>query len=215
MLKTLQEFATEIASDPLIRLNERWLEVRNTSRRWEVIRAAYRGREEQARRGELHPWLLEWNLTPIERNAWEDIRFFGLTLYPQFPVGRRFIDFADPNLCIGVEIDGRAYHQYERDASRDFELQLAGWSMFHIPGRNTFSAHPDPFLEEWERVETGDYDDDGFRSRVFEWGRASSGGFFWALQYTYYDPRPDDEKELLTTAKAILRANRLTLGRGN
>lgn len=44
-------------------------------------------------------WPHDWYayMSPIEWNVWQDIRSYGLPLYPQVPCGKYFIDFADPH----------------------------------------------------------------------------------------------------------------------
>jgi very-short-patch-repair endonuclease len=71
----------------------------------------------------------EWSaiFTPIERNVWGDIRDLGLPMYPQFPVGPYFIDFADPVKKLGIEVDSRRYHQdWEQDHTREQALEQQG-----------------------------------------------------------------------------------------
>lgn len=84
-------------------------------------------------------WLLDpyaWDfqagvdLTPIERALWHDIRAEDLVLYPQYPVGRFFVDFGNPAANVALECDGAAFHQdKERDANRQREIEALGWTM--------------------------------------------------------------------------------------
>lgn len=74
-------------------------------------------------------------LTPIERRVWSDIRDHRLPLFPQFPVGKYFVDFGNPEHCIAVECDGYQWHQdKEKDQRRDAELARLGWRVVRIPG---------------------------------------------------------------------------------
>ena len=80
-------------------------------------------------------------LTPIERNVWNDIRYLGLPFYPQFPVGKYYIDFADPFEKIALEIDGKIHQDPEvalRDADKTKFLNGKGWRVIRIPGWKTF-----------------------------------------------------------------------------
>lgn len=56
-------------------------------------------------------------------------------LVQQHTVGRFRIDFADPDVCIGIEADG-FYHRMpgapERDRERDAWLLSQGWFLFRI-----------------------------------------------------------------------------------
>ncbi len=87
----------------------------------------------------------DWSniFTPIEDNVWADIRYLGLKFYPQFPVGRFFIDFADPVNKIGIEVDGVAWHlDKEKDERRTAILNKFGWRIIRIKGRDTYSESP-------------------------------------------------------------------------
>lgn len=77
------------------------------------------------------------NLTPIETWLWADIRNHNAILYPQFPVGRFFVDFANPKARVAIECDGAAYHTDKaRDDARDAWLRANGWHVHRITGRD-------------------------------------------------------------------------------
>jgi REase_MTES_1575 len=74
-------------------------------------------------------------LTPIELMFWSDVRAAGVVLYPQYPVGRYFVDFANPAAHVAFECDGAAYHRdVDRDAARQTEIESLGWLVFRIGG---------------------------------------------------------------------------------
>lgn len=82
-------------------------------------------------------YAFDWSriFTPIEFSAWQSIRIKGgLPLYPQFPVDNYIIDFADPFKKIGLELDGKAYHDKEKDTIRDKDLRSKGWNIYRITG---------------------------------------------------------------------------------
>ena len=90
----------------------------------------------------------EWfeYLTPIERNVWSDIRSLGLPFYPQFPVGKYYIDFADPFRGIAIEVDGRIHDEQsvrERDNVKEMFLKSRGWMVLRIPGYTTYKSRHD------------------------------------------------------------------------
>lgn len=105
---------------------------------WDRIKAHY-----EAAPTAIHQvrdeWLLDpyaWDhqggveLTPIERALWHDIRAEDLVLYPQYPVGRFFVDFGNPAAKVALECDGAAFHQdKDRDASRQREIEALGWTV--------------------------------------------------------------------------------------
>jgi very-short-patch-repair endonuclease len=81
----------------------------------------------------------EWShiiqLTPIEDWLWVQIRDANAIFYPQYPVGRYFVDFANPKARVAVECDGAAYHlDKAKDAARDRALREMGWVVYRIPG---------------------------------------------------------------------------------
>lgn len=80
----------------------------------------------------IAPWHLL--MTPIESAVWEAIRNRALPFWPQFPVGRFFLDFGCPMARVGVECDGAEFHDPVKDAARDAELALLGWTIYRIPG---------------------------------------------------------------------------------
>ncbi len=86
--------------------------------------------------GRMHndPYLHDWQFSPIEQRVWSDIRCECLPFYPQMPVLNYFLDFGNPFLKIGIECDGKDFHNKERDAIRDDRLSRAGWTIYRIPG---------------------------------------------------------------------------------
>ncbi len=89
----------------------------------------------------LDPYFMDWSLvfTPIESNVWADIRAHGLPMLPQFPVDKYFIDFAYLVKKIGIEVDGKQWHQDgDKDYKRQAELENVGWKIFRITGAATF-----------------------------------------------------------------------------
>ncbi len=75
--------------------------------------------------------------SPIEEVTWQSIRCFGsVPLYPQYPVLKYYIDFANPVVKIGIECDGKEWHENrtEKDLQRDKKLAAEGWTIFRISG---------------------------------------------------------------------------------
>lgn len=97
------------------------------------------------------PYFMDWEFTPIEQNVWGDIRTMGVPFYPQVPALNYFLDFACPFLKIGIECDGKAWHDYELDKARDARLSADGWMIFRIEGHECKRV-----IEPWEESE---YDD--------------------------------------------------------
>ena len=115
----------------------------NYQNNWDDIRAHYAHFTPQIMDGRPDEWALDayaWDngmiqMTPIEAWLWADIREFGCIFYPQYPVGRVFLDFANPKAKVGIECDGAAYHQDKaKDAARDKVLTDLGWTIYRISG---------------------------------------------------------------------------------
>jgi very-short-patch-repair endonuclease len=112
-----------------------------------ALRHNYRLYSESVERGErswappADPYVIaDWAMlfTPIEAAIWSDIRCYGLPFWPQFPIGRFVVDFADPVRRIALECDGAAFHDAAKDRARDAELERMGWTVYRIPGRECF-----------------------------------------------------------------------------
>lgn len=88
--------------------------------------------------GDAYGWEHEGGivLTPIERQLWHDIRAESLVLYPQYPVGRFFVDFGNPVFRVAIECDGAAWHtDLARDAARQREIEAMGWAVYRLTGK--------------------------------------------------------------------------------
>jgi very-short-patch-repair endonuclease len=112
---------------------------------WDSIRQFYDELRDEIKRAGRNEWAhgdaYLWEhaggitLTPIERWLWSDIRALDAVLYPQYPVGRFFVDFANPIAKVAVECDGQAFHKDKaKDADRDSKLEQFGWKVFRFPG---------------------------------------------------------------------------------
>lgn len=130
--------------------------------KWAAIRAIYAEMDELIRK--QWPWSVnpygatDWrDMTPIEEDAWNAIRRMGIPFYPQYPVGRYFVDFADPVRRIAVECDGKQWHDAVKDAARDAELRDLGWTVHRFTGRQCFLPESDPNSVDYFFHELGDY----------------------------------------------------------
>lgn len=116
-------------------------------------------------------------MTVIEHNLWDSIRWFGLPFYPQYPISWYFVDFADPKLKIAIEVDGRKWHKRNsvKDKKRQKDIEAQGWEVIRFWGDQTFVT------------EANYIDDDGFfdRDRYFS---ESADGFMAFLREEYYLP---------------------------
>lgn len=109
---------------------------------WTVVREYYRNNWDRFRcpRPMIDPSELPWldMFSPIERAAWDDIRSGGYIFFPQIPVLQYFLDFANPYVRVGIELDGKEWHiDRKRDLVRDNYLLEQGWHIYRIPGRES------------------------------------------------------------------------------
>lgn len=79
-------------------------------------------------------WESMVDMTPIERGIWCDIRTSATVFYPQYPVLNFFVDFANPQLKVAIECDGKQWHDPEKDAIRDAKLNKIGWTVYRFTG---------------------------------------------------------------------------------
>jgi very-short-patch-repair endonuclease len=114
---------------------------------WVVLRAMYKGllpdilhAAQQQLRGTVNRDIVVWKMSPIEEPIWITLCGMGLPFYPQFPVERYVLDFAHPFTKIGIELDGRAWHDPKKDALRDRRLMQLGWRIFRITGSEVYAG---------------------------------------------------------------------------
>lgn len=98
--------------------------------------------------GDAYSWDRFIGMTPIEKWLWGDIRDANAVFYPQYPVGRFFVDFANPVAKVAIECDGKAYHQdVEKDLARQKEIEAMGWRVYRISGKQCMTEFDDETRE--------------------------------------------------------------------
>lgn len=128
---------------------------------------------------------LDWveMFTPIETQMWSAIRCFGKApFYPQYPVGRYFLDFGNPSTKIGIECDGADYHtDVERDKRRDKWLAKNGWIIYRITGSDCVK----------EEMETDEYSTDDEKYEVLRFNYMKTClGLVKAIAIYHFDYYP-------------------------
>lgn len=111
---------------------------------WFRIRAHYARHHKSIMAAGKNAWGIDpyaWEfeagieLSPIERGMWHDIRCVGLVMYPQFPVERYFVDFANPVAKVAIECDGAAWHaDKDKDMLRQKRIESLGWTVYRASG---------------------------------------------------------------------------------
>lgn len=128
--------------------------------------------------GRMCPYFYDWKFTPIEDAVWQDIRGFGLPMFPQVPALKYFVDFGNPFSKISIECDGKDWHNFEKDRARDKKLEDDGWVVFRIPG----SVCKKSMIEPWEL----DKDDHEFNQKVYDWFTKTASGIVYAIKHKYF-----------------------------
>lgn len=138
-------------------------------------------------------YYLDWyrHFSPIEKNAWNSIRETGgIVLYPQFPVFQYFIDFANPFLKIGLELDGKDYHDKVKDFEKDTKLKRFGWKIFRVSGKEANSNYStNNELDEQNIV--------GYEKQkaIEHWILNTCDGVITAIKYWYFSTPEQREHE--------------------
>lgn len=163
---------------------------------WNMVRAGYREllpeilkASEDRKRGRVNPYFMDWSqsFTPIEESAWMSIRSVGVPLYPQFPALDYFIDFASPYFRIGLELDGKQFHDPVRDRVRDQRLfDEEGWRIFRATGSESYVKFqvPEDF-EAWQE-ESHEYKD-----ALRHWLMNTADGLIRSIHLVYFMDQRD------------------------
>lgn len=73
--------------------------------------------------------------SPMERELYKELRDFGIIPVMQYKIGNYFLDFAIPDIRIGIEYDG-AQHMDEdamgKDNSRTDVINGQGWNVYRV-----------------------------------------------------------------------------------
>lgn len=162
-------------------------------KRWASFRKMYKHLEPEimkssAARYVISRYELGWNnfATPIEMDAWEEITAALIVLYPQYPIGRYFADFAHPKLKVDLELDGAAWHNPEKDARRDAELIAQGWRVYRVPGSECKRVVD---LAKWD--ERGQWDDEEAFDDLRQWAFRSIEGVVQGIKILHFENLPD------------------------
>lgn len=179
-------------------------------KRWELLRRIYQeyaGEIKEAHDEHPHygtdPYFVDWMpiFTPIEYSAWCSIRYRGLPLYPQVPVLQYFIDFANPHMKIGVECDGKDWHDPEKDRKRDLHLHEHGWKIFRVSG----SECNRNWMTDYEMM-LADLDQQAREEQLEHWFYDTSDGVFEALRIYYFNHyRPESDPRFDLAVRSLVR----------
>ena len=111
-------------------------------------------------------------MTPIELHFFIMTRSLGRCyLFPQYPVGKYYADFANPYHKIIVECDGKQWHDAEKDRLRDIEINELGWTVFRLSG-SAIMKNEEEYLEEFYKY---------VNERCVSEGIEHEKGLFWFM----------------------------------
>lgn len=133
------------------------------------------------------PWDLSFS--HAEKFAWSKLHDHpSVMLYPEYPVGKYFLDFGNPALAIAVEIDGENYHNKEADFQRDIALLRQGWIVFRVPAKELFwnAEHPANFVIKNGGSIEEDWNQDEVHRVAEKYYLESGDGFLEALENIVY-----------------------------
>jgi very-short-patch-repair endonuclease len=210
------EFTEETIADwhKELYLEGKFREAKTIQEKWGILREIYKHLEpeimqagKEGKLGLVDPYPVDWvpHFTPIEYDAWFSIRAKGLGLYPQYPVFNYFLDFGNPFLKIGVEMDGARFHNPERDKVRDLKLLDYGWTIYRIAGRECKKDYrsigeilEDDWISEHEK-----------QKEIKDYFLTTCDGVFEALKIVYFKRKRHYRSEYFRFAAETLKQHRL------
>ncbi|WP_262890238.1 DUF559 domain-containing protein [Pontibacter cellulosilyticus] len=113
-----------------------------------------------------------------------------------------FIDFANPYLRIGLELDGEQFHEPEKDKLRDQMLADFGWKIFRIKGKECY--------KEFKTLSDLDEEDESSKYREIQnWLCNTCDGVIKSIETIYFDDRADTPNEYYQLALRSLNNHKL------
>jgi very-short-patch-repair endonuclease len=145
---------------------------------------------------DIQPYPIDWTrvFTPIEYDAWYTIRCLGIDLYPQYPIGKYFADFAAPKQKFILECDGKEWHDEEKDAKRDLYMSHLGWQIFRVTGSECHRPAID-FYELLEDFKTAKITEQEYKNSIRDWALNTSDGVISALANKYFGKKFHADRE--------------------
>lgn len=124
-------------------------------------------------------------MNEVEQDFYQQLRSIGgLSLYPLYFVHGFFIDFANPFLKIGVEIDGKQFHDTDKDRERDEILDSDGWVIFRISAKDVLKNQL--YLSDLDE-KFPNYSDRYAQEALKDFFKNYCTGLIYALRFRYYD----------------------------
>jgi len=161
---------------------------KSQSERWSIIRQYYEFIQSEIDDSPIHRWAIDpyqisfdRDYSPIEKAAWDALRIYSVPMYPQYPILNYFADFAHPKLKLILELDGKQWHNAEKDAKRDARIVERGWKVYRVTGAECYRILPEP----WELRED-ELSDDEWVQKTRDWFTRTVDGVIYSLKMRYF-----------------------------
>lgn len=150
----------------------------------------------------IDPYFIDWAdyLTPIQNIAWTEIRSSNTVFYPQFPLFNNFIDFANPYLKIGIELDVKESYDPIADKERNHVFAEYGWKIFRITEAECFATY-----KSFDEIE----ETDNREEEIGNWMLNTCSGVIHAISQVYFTKPESRSKELLNHTFETLSKHQL------
>lgn len=165
----------------------------------------------------LEPKLLEENflyfkaygtdfwrwMNEVEQDFYHQYRCMGgVPLYPLYFANGYYLDFANPKLKIGIEIDGKKFHDANKDRKRDQDLADFGWKIYRITAADVLKDQI--YLSDLEE-RLCDLEEDQFERAVYDLFNNYASGLVQALRILYFDKWKKDSLYYRTAEESLYR----------
>lgn len=145
-------------------------------------------------------------MNPAERDFYmQYISIGGIALYPLYFAGGYFLDFANPGLKLGIEIDGKNFHDAEKDLVRDSDLGELGWIILRMTAVDVLKGQK--YLSDIEN-EFAYQDNNEQQDSIKSFFESGSIGLLYALRALFFDRWAEDHDYVKYSREALF--NRTT-----
>lgn len=179
------------------RVEAMWTGAQTKPDRWQALKRIYAVIEPElleAGSDWTDPYFFDFanGQSPIESLLWQDLRSNRVGMYPEYPVARYFVDFWNPSLRIGIEADGKQWHDRQRDTQRDAEIfQKTGGLIIRVTGAECHRGEA-----PWARDDANDLPEDEYDRLLADWYLRTSSGVVRAVSVIFggLEPRGDERR---------------------
>ena len=120
----------------------------------------------------------------------------GMEFYPQLKVGKYYPDFVDKKRKIIIEVDGKNYHDLEKDKIKDQDLNKLGYDVYRI----SYNMFVEMDYEEYFFMLEMEIDHINNKN-IYELKRKyyckTAEGIIDSIYFSYYNPYAFYDKDLV------------------